>query len=164
MMRQIKPLSVSEEMLGAYLEGNLSLEESRYVEDLIGKDEDLQAFVGDVTTLDVDNGVSIYDECPDFNAAFELPQVATDYSDGSADFLMKENLSVESNIYNDFLAETYNLFEENMDTDTLLDNFSVLEGYDNNGNNLEMEDFSEDNGGWNEEDMNNNIFNDLNYD
>ena len=71
MMRQIKPLPVSEEMLGAYLEGNLFLEESRYVEDMIGKDDDLQAFVGDVTMLDVDNEVSIYDECPDFDAAFE---------------------------------------------------------------------------------------------
>lgn len=164
MMRQIKPLSVSEEMLGAYLEGNLSLEESRYVEDLIGKDEDLQAFVGDVTTLDVDNGVSIYDECPDFDAAFELPQVATDYSDGSADFLMEENLSVESNVYNDFLAETYNPFEENMDTDRVIDDFSALEGLDNDNIYQGMDDFSDDNNGWNEEDMNNNLFNELNYD
>lgn len=164
MMRQIKLLPISEEMLGAYLEGKLSLEESRYVEDLIGKDDDLQAFVGDVTTLDVDNEVSIYDECPDFDAAFELPQVATDYSDGSADFLMAENLSVESNVYNDFLAETYNPFEENIDADSVINDFSVLEGHDNDGNYMEMEDFSEDNGVWNEEDMNNNLFNDLNYD
>lgn len=164
MMRQIKPLPVSEEMLGAYLEGNLSLDESRYVENLIGKDDDLQAFVGDVTTLDVDNGVSIYDECPDIDAAFELPQVATDYSDGSADFLMKENLSVESNIYNDFLAETYNPFEENMDTDRVIDDFSALEGLDNDNIYQGMDDFSDDNNGWNEEDMNNNLFNELNYD
>ena len=70
MMRQIKALPVSEEMLGAYLEGNLSLEESRYVEDMIGKDDDLQAFVGDVTMLDVDNEMSVYDECPDLDTMF----------------------------------------------------------------------------------------------
>ena len=164
MMKQIKPLPISEEMLGAYLEGNLSLEESRYVEDMIGKDDDLQAFVGDVTMLDVDNEVSIYDECPDFDAAFELPQVATDYSDGSTDFLMEENLSVESNVYNDFLAETYNPFEENMDTDRVIDDFSALEGLDNDNIYQGMDDFSDDNNGWNEEDMNNNLFNELNYD
>ena len=164
MMRQIKSLPIPDEMLGAYLEGKLSLEESRYVEDLIGKDDDLQAFVGDITMLDVDNEVSVYDECPDFDTVFELPQVATDYSDGSADFLMAENLSVESNVYNDFFAETYNPFEENIDADRVIDDFSVLEGHDNDGNYLEMEEFSEDNGVWNEEDMNNNLFNDLNYD
>ena len=73
MMKQIKPLSISEEMLGAYLEGNLPLEEARYVENLIGEDADLQAFVGDLTTLDMDNEVSVYDDYPDFDAAFELP-------------------------------------------------------------------------------------------
>ena len=75
MMKQIKPLSISEEMLGADLEGNLSLEEARYVENLIGEDDDLQTFVGDLTTLDVNNEASVYDDYPDFDAAFELHHV-----------------------------------------------------------------------------------------
>ena len=164
MMKQIKPLSISEEMLGAYLEGNLSLEEARYVENLIGEDDDLQTFVGDLTTLDVNNEASVYDECPDFDAAFELPQVEVSKLNMDDTFQMTGDLYSESGLCNDFLSDTFKTSDENMDVAIMIEKYADLNDFDNFENNIETENDSTDNGGWNEEDWNNNLFNDLNYD
>lgn len=164
MMKQIKPLSISEEMLGAYLEGNLSLEEARYVENLIGEDDDLQTFVGDLTTLDVNNEASVYDECPDFDAAFELPHVEVSKLNMDDTFQMTGDLYSESGLCNDFLSDTFKTSDENMNVAIMIEEYSDLNDFENRENYMDIENDADDHGGWNEEDWNNNLLNDLNYD
>jgi len=54
MLKHLQPLPISEEMLGAYLEGNLTAEEVGYVEALLELDKDLQELVGEVGTISSD--------------------------------------------------------------------------------------------------------------
>lgn len=141
MMKQIKPLSISEEMLGAYLEGNLPLEEARYVENLIGEDDDLQAFVGDVTTLDVDNEVSIYDECPDFDTVFELPEILMELESfvGSSLSPLEHESSFLENIACSIMPEVTIVDNEIIDGE--IHNSGINEVLDTNSN-ASDEDFS----------------------
>lgn len=164
MMKQIKPLSISEEMLGAYLEGNLPLEEARYVENLIGEDDDLQAFVGDLTTLDMDNEVSVYDDYPDFDAAFELPQVEVSRLNMDDTFQMAGDLYSESSLCNDFPSDTFKTFDENMNVAIMIEEYSDLNDFDNRENYTGIDNNPEDDSGWSEENWDNNLLNDLNYD
>ena len=48
MLKHLQPLPISEEMLGAYLEGNLTVEEVGYVESCLKADIDLQELVDEV--------------------------------------------------------------------------------------------------------------------
>lgn len=48
MLKHLEPLPISEEMLGAYLEGNLTAEEVGYVESCLKSDVDLQELVDEV--------------------------------------------------------------------------------------------------------------------
>lgn len=48
MLKHLQPLPISEEMLGAYLEGNLTAEEVGYVESLMQTDDVLREFVEDI--------------------------------------------------------------------------------------------------------------------
>lgn len=48
MLKHLQPLPISEEMLGAYLEGNLTADEAGYVESCLKSDMDLQELVDDV--------------------------------------------------------------------------------------------------------------------
>ena len=141
MIKIINPLPISEEMLGAYLEGNLSLEESRYVEDMIGKDDDLQAFVGDVTMLDVDNEVSIYDECPDFDTVFELPEILMELESfvGSSLSPLDHESSFLENIASSLTPEVTNVDSEIIDGE--IHNSDINEVLDINFN-ANDEDFS----------------------
>lgn len=85
MIKCIKPLPVSEEMLGAYLEGNLSAEESFKIAQLIGMDESLSELLDDVEELTLMEGSdSIYDDFPDFGEDYMLPEIldATDILGG----------------------------------------------------------------------------------
>ena len=163
-MKQIKPLPISEEMLGAYLEGNLPLEEARYVENLIVEDDDLQAFVGDLTTLDVNNEASVYDECPDFDAAFGLPYVEVGKLNMDDTFRMIGGGSSESGLCNDFPLDTFKTFDEKMDVAIMIEGYSDLNDFENRENYMEIENDADDSGGWNEENWDNNLINDLNYD
>lgn len=54
MLKHLQPLPISEEMLGAYLEGNLTTDEVGYVESLLELDEDLQKLVDEVGTVSSD--------------------------------------------------------------------------------------------------------------
>ena len=80
MLKHLQPLPISEEMLGAYLEGNLSVEEIGYVEELLHTDANLYELAGELGDVNVDfiN--------PDFNDSyleyaydvlrdFELPEL-----------------------------------------------------------------------------------------
>lgn len=76
MIKYIKPLPVSEEMLGAYLEGNLSAEEAQRIEQLIEADDDLSGLIDDVEELTLVEGTdSIYDDFPDFGESYMLPKI-----------------------------------------------------------------------------------------
>lgn len=54
MLKHLQPLPISEEMLGAYLEGNLTAEEVGYVESVLQLDKGLQGLVDEVGTVSSD--------------------------------------------------------------------------------------------------------------
>lgn len=54
MLKHLEPLPISEEILGAYLEGNLTAEEVGYVELLLHLDKGLQELVDEVGTASSD--------------------------------------------------------------------------------------------------------------
>lgn len=74
-MKYIKPLPISEEMLGAYLEGNLSSAEVAKVEEIMNLDKEFRDFVDEVSVADPDIKESIYDTYPNFDMEFELPEL-----------------------------------------------------------------------------------------
>lgn len=74
-MNTLKPLPISEEMLGAYIEGNLSAEESSMVKGLIDSDDKLQDFVSELLVSDSMIGVTFWDVLPAFDTEFELPSI-----------------------------------------------------------------------------------------
>lgn len=75
MIKYIKPLPVSEEMLGAYLEGNLTAEDSSMVQGVIDSNSEFRNFVEEVSVADPSTEESIYDAHPNFDLEFELPEV-----------------------------------------------------------------------------------------
>ena len=76
MKRNIEPTAISPEMIGAYLEGNLSGEELKTFEKLMTTNPELSNMVDDVRGLEMDMAASISEDYPDFMEAFELPLVA----------------------------------------------------------------------------------------
>lgn len=74
-MNTLKPLPISEEMLGAYIEGNLSAEESSMVKGLIDSDDKLQDFVSELSVPDSMIGGTFWDVIPAFDTEFELPSI-----------------------------------------------------------------------------------------
>ena len=82
MIKHISSPTISEEILGAYLEGNLSEYETRLVENVLECDDDLDALVDEIAVeelsmldTDADSSPSVYDENPNFDFDFELPEV-----------------------------------------------------------------------------------------
>ena len=78
MIKHIKPLPISEEMLGAYLEGNLAQSDAQYVELMLQDNDELSAFVeelylSDDLTLDYP-----MEDIPSFENDFTLPEIATE--------------------------------------------------------------------------------------
>lgn len=76
MTRNIEPTAVSPEMVGAYLEGNLSGEELKTFEKLIATNPELSNMVDDIRGLEMDMEASISEDYPDFMETFELPLMA----------------------------------------------------------------------------------------
>ena len=74
-MKHLKPLPISEEMLGAYIEGNLSAEESSMVKNIIDSDEMFQSFVSELSVPDSMIGGTFWDIFPAFDTEFELPSI-----------------------------------------------------------------------------------------
>lgn len=74
-MKHLKPLPISEEMLGAYIEGNLSVEESSMVKNIIDSDEMFQSFVSELSVPDSMIGGTFWDVLPAFDTEFELPLI-----------------------------------------------------------------------------------------
>lgn len=78
MIKHIKPLFISEEMLGAYLEGNLSQHAVRYVEQMLQDNDELSAFVEELSVSD--NLISNYllEDMPSFENDCTLPEISTE--------------------------------------------------------------------------------------
>ncbi len=81
MIKHIKPLPISEEMLGAYLEGNLSSEDVRNVENMLSDDDDLNSLMNEIMNCDINETVSIEQDLLNWNEGFELPEIKWEDSD-----------------------------------------------------------------------------------
>ena len=77
MIKHIKSLPISEEMLGAYLEGNLAQHDARYIEQMLQGNDELSAFVEELSLSN--DLISNYQvkELPSFENDFTLPEIAT---------------------------------------------------------------------------------------
>ncbi len=80
MLKHLQPLPISEEMLGAYLEGNLTADEVGYVESVIDSDKNLQELVDEVGIANSDwiseNPADLNPICSDdVLNGFDLPEL-----------------------------------------------------------------------------------------
>lgn len=78
MIKHIKPLPISEEMLGAYLEGNLSQNDAQYVEQMLHDNDELSAFVNELSVSDNLTSNYLMEDIPSFENDFALPEIATE--------------------------------------------------------------------------------------
>ena len=79
MIKHIKPLPVSEEMLGAYLEGNLSQNDAEYIEQILQDNDELSAFVNELSVSDDLTSDYQMEDIPSFENDFTLPEIATEF-------------------------------------------------------------------------------------
>ena len=87
MLKHLEPLPISEEMLGAYLEGNLTAEEVGFVETCLKSDIDMQELVDEVGYTGQDwVNEAVVDMNPEYSAYgfddFDLPEVDGHLLDG----------------------------------------------------------------------------------
>ena len=78
MIKHIKPLPISEEMLGAYLEGNLAQRDAQYVEQMLHDNDELSAFVNELAVSDDLTSDYPMEDIPSFENDFTLPEIATE--------------------------------------------------------------------------------------
>lgn len=78
MIKHIKPLPISEEMLGAYLEGNLAQSDAQYVELILQGNNELSAFIDELSLSDDLTSNYQVEELPSFENDFTLPEIATE--------------------------------------------------------------------------------------
>lgn len=78
MIKHIKPLPISEEMLGAYLEGNLTQSDAQYVELMLQDNDELSAFVEELSVSDDLTSDYPMEDIPSFENDFTLPEIATE--------------------------------------------------------------------------------------
>ena len=78
MIKHIKLLPISEEMLGAYLEGNLAQSDAQYVELMLQDNDELSAFVEELSVSDDLTSDYPMEDIPSFENDFTLPEIATE--------------------------------------------------------------------------------------
>ena len=78
MIKHIKPLPISEEMLGAYLEGNLAQHDARYVEQVLQGDNEFSAFVEELSISDNLTSNYLLENMPSFENDFTLPEISSE--------------------------------------------------------------------------------------
>lgn len=78
MIKHIKPLPISEEMLGAYLEGNLAQSDAQYVELMLQDNDELSAFVEELSASDDLTSDYPMEDILSFENDFTLPEIATE--------------------------------------------------------------------------------------
>lgn len=76
MIKHIKPLPASEEMLGAYFEGNLAPHDARYIEQMIQDNNEYSTFIDELAVSDelVSNYIR---EIANLDIDFALPEIPT---------------------------------------------------------------------------------------
>lgn len=129
MLKHLQQLPISEEMLGAYLEGNLTAEEVGYVEALLVLDKDLQELVDEVGTISSDWLSENLDDSnlicsDDVLNDFDLPEVGIHLTGGdweeAEEGLGGDDFEV---IYND--AEIPAIYIDDQET-----SFNIDEGFE----------------------------------
>ncbi len=78
MIKHIKPLPISEEMLGAYLEGNIAQSDAIFVEQILRSNNEFSAFVEELSVSDDLTSNYQVEELPSFENDFALPEIATE--------------------------------------------------------------------------------------
>ena len=78
MIKHIKPLPISEEMLGAYLEGNLAQSDAIFVEQMLRSNNEFSAFVEELSVSDDLTSNYPMEDIPSFENDFTLPEIATE--------------------------------------------------------------------------------------
>ena len=78
MIKHITPLPISEEMLGAYLEGNLAQHDAKYIEQLLQGNDELSAFVENLSVSDDLTSDYRMEDIPSFGNDFNLPEAPTE--------------------------------------------------------------------------------------
>lgn len=103
MIKYVKPLPISEEMLGAYLEGNLSKMDVSKVENMINDNSMFNDFVCELKSPEVALGSSIHSEYHNINANFALPSIPITSNNyiGNSRYIYREEID-----YGDFEDQT----------------------------------------------------------
>lgn len=78
MIKHIKPLPISEEMLGAYLEGNLPQSDAQYLEQMLQGNDYLLTFVNELSVSDDLTSNYQVEALPSFGNDFTLPEISTE--------------------------------------------------------------------------------------
>lgn len=73
-------LPISEELLGAYLEGSLSIEDAQMVEHIMRERGGFHEFIDELQSFDDVLSSSNYEDIPNFETDFELPDTSS-YAD-----------------------------------------------------------------------------------
>lgn len=76
MIKHIKPLPISEEMLGAYLEGNLAQSDVHYIEQMLQGNDELSAFVEELSLSDDLASNYQVEDLPSFENDYTLPEIS----------------------------------------------------------------------------------------
>lgn len=123
MLKHLQPLPISEEMLGAYLEGNLSVEEADFVESVLQTDNTLQALMDEF-------------EAPTYDMLVINPYAAEIVIDDIADFQLPDidlimSLSDDHNVSFGRLTSE-DIQQKYPDTCTIKSQQIILESHDIN--------------------------------
>ncbi len=78
MIKHIKPLPISEEMLGAYLEGNLAQNDAIFVEQMLRSNNEFSAFIDELSLSDDLTSNYQVEELSSFENDFTIPEIATE--------------------------------------------------------------------------------------
>lgn len=100
MTKILNHLPISEEALGAYLEGKLSVQDSNFIEEMLEDYPEFKTFVDDIQVYDINEEESIYDYYPDFDSEFCLPDVPA-FSDNNDDIQLSstdEDIELQGHI------------------------------------------------------------------
>lgn len=102
MLKHLQPLPISEEMLGAYLEGNLTVDEAGCVESVLQTDELLRGIVDEVNRDGIEwNGLadntSIYEDL-ELMSDLQIPEIP------SLTIFTNETISAHTPFYPDIVA------------------------------------------------------------
>lgn len=141
MIKTIKSLPISEETLGAYLEGKLSELDRINVENFLNNNPELREFVDEIQFDDVNYDESIYDYFPDFDSEFSLPDL-TDYSEDDSIEVTPINDDIDNDA--DIISNELNDDLDDSDNGSLeITDNSLISEYMDNADSYDLDDFDD---------------------